>query len=263
MKPRILIIDVETSPLESWTWGIWDQNVGLEQIKTEWTILSFAAQWLGERKMIYADTGGRGAAKVRDDKPLMGTIWKLLDEADIVIAQNGKRFDVKKMNARLIQHEFGPPSPYRVIDTLLVSKKYFAFTSQKLAWTSKYLTKTPKSEHKKFPGFELWVECLKDNPAAWTEMKKYNKQDIVATREVYLRLRPWIEGHPNLGVYNESDKPLCPKCGSDHVTKHSTRRSVKQQGAYARYQCQNCGGFARGKTMQLPLEKRRSLLVPE
>ena len=64
-SPKILVIDIETSPLESWTWGIWDQNVSLEQIKTEWTILSFAAKWLGKRPILYADTGGRGVKKVR------------------------------------------------------------------------------------------------------------------------------------------------------------------------------------------------------
>lgn len=263
-SPKILVLDIETSPLESWTWGIWDQNVGLEQIKVEWTILSFAAKWLGKRPILYADTGGRGAGKVRDDKLLMKALWDLLNEADIVIAQNGKRFDVKKINARLIEHGFGPPSPYRVIDTLLVARRYFAFTSQKLAWTSKHLTDAPKSEHKRFPGFELWVECLKDNPKAWAEMRKYNRQDVVSCEKVYLKLRPWIENHPNIGVFDPSDRPLCPKCGSDkmHISG-GNRVSVKQQGVYKRYVCQDCGGWARGKVMQLPLEKRRSLLVPE
>ena len=128
-SPKILLADIETSPLESYTWGLWDQNVGLEQIKTEWTILSYAAKWMHQSRVMYRDTGGRGKHKVRDDKPLMGDLWSLLDEADIVVAQNGKRFDCKKINARLIMHGYGPPSPYRVVDTLLVSKKYFAFTS--------------------------------------------------------------------------------------------------------------------------------------
>jgi hypothetical protein len=264
VKPKILTIDIESSPLESWTWGIWDQNVGLEQIKTEWTILSFAAKWLGKREIIYADTGGRGADKVRDDKPLLGMIWKLLDEADIVVAQNGKRFDVRKMNARLVMHGYGPPSPYRVIDTMLVARKYFAFTSQKLAWTSKYLTGVPKDDHKKYPGFSLWVECLNDNPDAWKQMKKYNRRDVRATELVYLKERPWIESHPNLGVFDPQERPLCPKCGSSRMhIGAGARVSVKQQGCYARYVCQKCGGWARGKLTQLPLEKRRSLLVPE
>ena len=68
---RIGLIDIETSPLEAYTWGLWDQNVGLNQIKTEWTILSYSFKWLGESKIIYEDTGGKGPGKVRDDKRLL------------------------------------------------------------------------------------------------------------------------------------------------------------------------------------------------
>lgn len=263
MKPRILTFDVETSPVEAYVWGLWDQNIPIDFIKTDWTIFSWAAKWLGKREVLFQSTGGRGPDKVRDDKPILKGLRDLLDEADIVIAQNGKRFDVRKINARLIQHGIAPPSPYRVIDTMLVAKKYFAFTSQKLAWTSKLLTDTPKDDHKKFPGFELWAECLKDNPAAWAEMEKYNKRDVRATEKVYLKLRPWIENHPNLGAYDESERPLCPKCGGAHMIVGSKARwSVKQQGIYKQYMCRDCGGWARGKVMQLPLGKRRSLLVP-
>jgi predicted RNA-binding Zn-ribbon protein involved in translation (DUF1610 family) len=92
-------------------------------------------------------------------------------------------------------------------------------------------------------------------------MKKYNCQDVVSTLKLYLRLRPWIEGHPNLGVYDASDKPLCPKCGSEHLQRRGVAR--KQQGMYARFQCTSCGGWSRGKMMELPLKKRRNLLVPE
>lgn len=263
MTAKILTFDVETSPVEAYVWGLWDQNIPIDFIKTDWTIFSWAAKWLGKREVLFQSTGGRGIDKVRDDKPILGGLRDLLDEADIVIAQNGKRFDVRKVNARLIAHGIKPPSPYRVIDTMLVAKKYFAFTSQKLAWTSQLLTDTPKDKHKRFPGFELWAECLKDNPAAWAEMEKYNKRDVRATEKLYLKLRPWVENHPNLGVYEEAERPLCPKCGSDNVIKSGVRISVKQQGTYNRYVCRDCGGWSRGKVMQLPLGKRRSLLVPE
>lgn len=263
MSAKILTFDVETSPVEAYVWGLWDQNIPVDFIKTDWTIFSWAAKWLGKREVMYQDTGGRGTGKVRDDKPILKDLRDLLDQADVVVAQNGKKFDVKKVNARLLQHGFAPPSPYRVVDTLLSARRYFAFTSQKLAWTSQLLTDTPKDEHKKYPGFELWKACLLDDPGAWREMQKYNKRDVRATEKVYLKLRPWLENHPNLGVYLESDKPLCPKCGSDRVMGHKKRYSAKQQGMYTQYQCKNCGGYCRGKVMQLPLGKRRSLLVPE
>jgi hypothetical protein len=259
--PKILTIDVESAPLESFTWGIFDQNVGLEQIKTEWSILSYAAKWLDSKKIYYGDVSGRGSKKIRDDKPLMGQIWELLDEADIVVAQNGKRFDIRKINARLIMHGYGPYSPVRVVDTMISAKKYFAFTSQKLKWTSQYLTDTPKDEHKEFPGFELWIECLKDNPRAWREMKKYNIRDIIATEKVYLRLRPWIDGHPNVGAYSESDLQICPKCGSDQLQRRGD--AVSQAGKYARYMCKGCAGWSRGKIQLLPTTKRKALLVPQ
>jgi predicted RNA-binding Zn-ribbon protein involved in translation (DUF1610 family) len=260
-SPRILTFDIESAPVEAFVWGLWDQNVGLDFIKVDWSTLSFAAKWLDSKKIIYQDTGGRGKNKVRDDKPLMKTLWELLNEADIVVAQNGKKFDVRKVNARFIQHGIGPPSPYRVIDTMLVARKHFAFTSQKLAHTSTILTDTPKDSHRKFPGFELWKECLADNPAAWAEMKKYNKQDVVATEKVYLKMRPWIDQHPNVGAYDPSDAHTCPKCGSDQLQRRGV--SVTQQGQYPRMQCQNCGGWSRGKTALIPLNKRKMLLVPQ
>jgi hypothetical protein len=257
---KILTLDIESSPIEAYVWGIWDQNVGIDFIKTDWTILAYAAKFLDERKVHYGDTGGRGPGKVRDDKKLVGEIRELLDDADIVVAQNGKRFDVRKINARLIQHGFGPPSPFRVIDTLVVAKKHFAFTSQKLAWTSKLLTNAPKSDHKQFPGFELWVECLKDNPKAWAVMQRYNQRDVIATEKVYLKLRPWMDNHPNAGAYNAEEEPTCPKCGSSVMQYRGWE--VTQQGRYPRLQCQGCGGWSRGKQTQLPITKRRTMLVP-
>lgn len=259
-KPKILVIDIETCPLESYTWGLWEQNVGVNQIKVEWSILSYAAKWLNERKIIYQDTGGRGKAKVRDDKTLLGEIWKLLDQADIVVGQNVQRFDVKKINSRLILNGFPPYSPIRVVDTLLSAKRRFAFTSNKLEWISQNdLTKTKKRVNRKFAGFDLWKECLNDNPAAWKEMKLYNCDDVKATEEYYAKLRPWIDNHPNMGGFTDSSDSVCPKCGSADQEKRGF--ALTNGGKYQRYQCLNCGGWSRGKVMLMPLDKRRSLLV--
>lgn len=257
--PKILTIDIETAPTKAHVWGLWDQNIGLDMVDTEWSILSFAAKWLGKKPIIYHDTSGRGEKNVRDDKKLLGEIWKLLDESDLVIAQNGVRFDIKKINARLVMSGFGPYSPIRVIDTLAVAKKHFGFTSNKLEWQSRYLTDTPKSKHKKFPGFELWVECLKDNPAAWAEMRKYNIQDVVATEKLYLKQRPWIDQHPNIGTFSTTGEQVCPKCGSDHVQKSGIR--VLQLGSYQRYNCQNCGAWSRGKQLLAATAARKTKLV--
>jgi uncharacterized protein YprB with RNaseH-like and TPR domain len=255
--PRIVTLDIETSPIESYHWGLWDQNINLDQIQTEWTILSFSAKWLDENNVIYKDTGGKGISKVRDDKFLLQKLWEILDEADIVIAQNGQAFDLKKINARMLMHGLGPYSPIKVIDTLLVAKRTFGFTSNKLAWMSEHLTKTKKDKHKLFPGFELWEECLKDNPKAWKEMKKYNNIDVVATEQLYIKMRPWIENHPNLAVYAESHSEMCPKCGSCAIQKRG--KYYTQLGVYHRIFCKYCGGWSRSR-QTLNAGQRKSLL---
>lgn len=256
--PRIVTLDIETAPLQSYHWGLWDQNIGLEQIAVEWTILSFSAKWLGEKKVFYKDTGGRGVDKVRDDKALLEELWNILNEADIVIAQNGQAFDIKKINARMIMAGMKPYSPIKIVDTMLVSKKHFSFTSNKLAWLSGHLTTAKKSEHKLFPGFELWAECMKDNAKAWAEMKKYNCIDTVATEELYLKLRPWVEGHPNVAIYSEMEEMLCPKCNSDKVQKRG--KAFTQTGEYHRFQCQDCGGWSRSRYTLNTKDKRKAQL---
>jgi predicted RNA-binding Zn-ribbon protein involved in translation (DUF1610 family) len=260
-QPRILTIDVETAPLELYGWGLFDQNFGLDHLKTDWTILSFAAKWLGDKRVIYGDTGGRGKKKVRDDKKLMKPLWTLLNEADIVIAQNGKKFDVRKINARLIAHGFAPPSPSRVVDTMLVARKYFAFTSQKLKYTSELLApELKKDEHEEYPGLKLWTAVLEDDPKAWKVMKKYNIRDILATEQVYLNMRAWDQQHPNIGTFSVLEEHQCPHCGSTHVIARGGRE-VKNQGVYKRYWCNDCHGWSRGKLMLNSLPKRRAQLA--
>jgi predicted RNA-binding Zn-ribbon protein involved in translation (DUF1610 family) len=258
-SPKIVTIDIETAPIEAFVWGLWDVTVGLNQIKTDWSILSYAAKWLDQKGALYQDTGGRGAGMVRNDMILLQGIWNILDEADIVVTQNGKAFDIKKINARMLGAGLKPYSPVKIIDTKLVAKKHFAFTSNKLEWMSAQMTEAKKSQHKKFPGFDLWLECLKDNAEAWAEMKKYNIQDVVSTEQLYLKLRPWIEGHANVGLYSELEAPQCPKCGSQEVQKRGLARTAT--GVYQRYQCNECGGWTRGRQAMNTPKKRQSLLV--
>lgn len=259
MTARILTLDIETAPYEGYFWDIWEQNIGLDMITKEWSILSYAAKWLDSPTMLYEDTNGRGKGKIRDDRKLLKSLHALLDEADIVVAQNGKKFDVRKITARMLMENFKPYSPIKIVDTMLEARQLAAVTSTRLAWLSKYLAEVEKSDHRKFPGFELHAECMKYNQAAWRELKKYNKTDVISTEQVYLRLRPWIKTHPNIGTYAETVGAECPKCGSGRLQKRGY--AVLQQGRYVRMQCQECGGYSRAKEQVIPLDQRKRLLV--
>lgn len=257
-RPKIGVLDIETAPIIGNVWGLYDQNVGINQIEKEWAILSFAFVDLeGTKKdVIYMDNSDN--EDPRDDYVLCDALWQLLDEYDFIIAQNGKRFDKKKIYARLIELGFPPPSPCEVIDTMLMARQVAAFTSNKLEWLSVHLTDIPKSTHKKFPGFELWAECLKGNPKAWKEMKRYNIPDILACRALYLRLRPWVTTHPNLNVYNDENDTACPRCCSTDLSERGY--SYTSVGKYRRYVCNGCGGWTRSRFTLNTTTKRKTLL---
>ncbi|APL99486.1 DNA polymerase exonuclease subunit [Aquamicrobium phage P14] len=258
MQPRTLVIDIETSPILGHVWSLWNNNLGLEQIHQEWCILSFAAKWTDSKKVIYEDTFDN--VNKEDDQHLVRSIHKLLDEADFVIAHNGKKFDVRKINARFILLGLKPPSPYRVIDTMLEARRTAAFTSNKLAWLTDKLTDTKKRSHGKFPGFLLWKEYLAGNPAARREMRLYNIDDVKSLEELYYVLRPWMVGHPNHGTYVEdTTNPVCPKCGSTHVHKRGVYHTQVNQ--YQRYQCTSCGGWSRGRLALTKAADKKHILI--
>jgi hypothetical protein len=56
-KPRIVTLDIETAPIQSFHWGLFDQNIGLNQVACDWSILSFAAKWLDEKSVLFKGTG--------------------------------------------------------------------------------------------------------------------------------------------------------------------------------------------------------------
>lgn len=254
--PRVLFFDIETAPIVGYVWGLWDQNVALNQIKTDWHVLSWSAKWLGDDTVLYQDQ--RNAKQISDDKRLLKGIWDLLDEADIVVAQNGKEFDVKKLNARFVIQGFQPPSSFKVIDTLKLAKKHFGFTSNKL----EYLSNTLNTKHKKlvgnreFEGFTLWTACLAGNLKAWKEMERYNKYDVLALEELYERLIPW-DSTVNFSLYHEGNGHVCT-CGSSRLQRRGFEFTAT--GKFQRYQCQDCGKWTRDSVNLFGKEKKQSLL---
>ena len=253
--PKVAVLDIETAPIVGNVWGLFDQNVGLNQIVRDWVILSVSWKWMHEKKVHYVDN--RGAPM--DDAATVKTIWQVLDEADFVVGHNVIKFDVRKINARLIHYKLPPPSPYKMLDTQRMAKKVMMATSNKLEYLSAAFTDQPKSLHKAFPGFELWAAVLRDEPKAWEAMKKYNAQDVRATEKLYLVLRPWCNTHPNVNVYDDGTKVRCPKCGSDHIQRRGTMTT--NTGKYTRFHCTDCGGWSRTRYTENSVQKRRSLLA--
>lgn len=257
-NPKVLIFDIETAPIKAYVWGLFDQNVGLNQIVDDWSVLGWSAKWLGdpEKKIMHQDQSK--VKDIKNDKGIVTAIWKLLNQADIVITQNGKAFDIKKLNARFAIHDLGPVAPFKHIDTCEMAKKKFGFTSNKLEYLSSILCKKyRKLPHKKFPGFELWDQCLKGNKTAWAEMKKYNDYDVLSLEELYLAIRAW-DKTINFNLYVDPDNLLC-NCGGEYVRRGFT---VLTSGKYQRYTCTDCGHWGRDSVNILPSVKRSRIIRP-
>lgn len=254
--PKVLVYDIETAPMLGYIWGLWDNNVSLNMLHSDWYILSWSAKWLGDKssKVMYMDQ--RNAKDIEDDKKILKGIWKLLDEADIVVTQNGKSFDEKKLNARFILNGMQPPSSYRHIDTKRIAKSKFAFTSNKLEYmTNKLCTKYKKLKHAKFSGFELWKQCLAGNLEAWKEMELYNRYDVLSLEELYMKMAPW-DNTINFNVYNDKLTTVC-KCGSKEFNKNGFKYT--NSGKFQRYKCRQCGSETTDKKNLLTKEKKKSL----
>ncbi len=255
-SPKVLVYDIETAPILGHVWRLWDQNVGLNQIVSDWHVLSWSAKWLDApaNQMMYADQ--RNKVNIEDDKEILQVIWKLLDECDVVITQNGKNFDQKKLNARFILNGMQPPSSYKHIDTKQLASKHFGFTSTRLAYmTDKLCKKYKKLKHGKFPGFDLWKECLAGNIKAWNEMELYNKHDVFALEELYKIMIPWDNSF-NFNVYHNEEDHIC-KCGSKSFIRNGFYYTASSK--FQKYRCKDCGAETRGKVNLFSKDKRKSL----
>lgn len=239
IESKVLILDIETSPLIVYVWELKDQYVGLNQMIQDWEIMAWSAKRLGEpaSSIRYYDKRHN-----KDDKAILQPLWEMLNEADIVITQNGKAFDAKKINARFMLHKMPPPKPYKHLDTYLIAKNAAAFTSHSLEYLSERLnTKYKKLSHSKFPGLSLWKECLKGNKEAWEEMKKYNIHDVLSTEEFYLKIRAWAPASAP-DVYSRLGE--CKTCGSRHLIKQGFDRT--KTGIWQQLQCTKCHRWQRG-----------------
>lgn len=240
--PRILIFDLETAPLSAWVWGRWQQNVSLDATISEWFILCWSAKWLYSEYTM-SDRLTSEEAINEDDSRIVKSLWKLIDEADIIIAHNANQADVKWMNTRFILNGLNPPSSYKVIDTLEVARKEFKFSSNKLDALAGYFN----IPHKMDTNFQLWKDCLNGNEEALKYMSDYNIKDVQILEEVYIQLRPWIKNHPNCGNLLSSNIPICSICSSKKLEPIFDKYYYTTVGKYQLYRCKDCGAISRGR----------------
>jgi hypothetical protein len=193
--------------------------------------MCWAAKWHGEKEVMFESI-------MTGEKRMVRRIHKLLDEADAVCHYNGTKFDIPTLNKEFLLADLPPPSPSKQVDLLKTARSRFRLASNKLDFVAQQLGLGSKTKHK---GMALWLGCMRKSKEDWKVMEAYNKQDVLLLEKVYDRLRPWINGHPNLSAMNGAE--CCPKCASESYQARGY--AMTTGGRYQRFQCNDCGTWFR------------------
>ena len=251
---KILLLDIETAPMHCRVWRLGKQVVGMEQIINDWFILGWSAKWLFDYE-VASEFVTPEEAKDRDDRRVLEILWKLMNDASIIIGHNIKYFDIPNIYARFIYYHIGPPSPFQMLDTLQSSKS-IGLTSHKLKYITEYLDLKKKLD----TNYQLWIDCENGDEKSLAYMEKYCRQDSIALEEVFVELRPYLKTGINMALHNHSGEACCSSCGSpDLEEKGYYYTSVSR---FTSYRCKHCGSYSRSRENDLSIKDKKVLLSP-
>ena len=205
-QPKVLTVDIETSPAVAFVWKLFDTTIAPSQVIEPSRVLCFAAKWYHQKRILFASEYHDGREAFLD------YAWRLFDEADAVVTYNGVRFDVPHLQREWVLQGWGPPSPWVDIDLLKVFRSRFKFLSNKLGYVTEELGLDTKLET---GGQSLWTRVLAGERQAWDEFKRYNKQDVIITEDLLRQVLPWVKG-PHFGLLS-GDPAACFACGSTEL----------------------------------------------
>jgi len=254
LGPKILLVDIETLPPIFYAWSPYQKYISHDLLIKDWSMICWCAKWLFSSEIIKERVTGK-EAMARDDKRIVKKFWNMLDDADIVIAHNLKGFDAKKANSRFLFYGLNPPSPYQMIDTLDVARKEFGELYNKLDFLSEKFT----GEGKIKTEFEWWRQCDQGNDEMIDQMTTYCGRDVFALEDYYLKIRPWIKGHPNVGLYQNNSEKACRNCGSENIKVDGYYYT--RVNRYTSYRCLDCGSFSRSRYTDISKEEKKHILT--
>ena len=235
--PKGLIYDEETSYILGLTFGLYPESIPYSNIVEDWRIHCASWKWAGGIKVYTA------VEKDKNDYEVVRKLAEAINEADFLISHNGNKFDIKKLNTRLIYHRLPPLPNVPQVDTLKEARAIGAFSSNRLDYLGEYLGVGRKLANA--PG--LWKDAFFGKKSALEAMRKYNIQDVLLLEEVYEELRPYFKTHPNFNsIMGTEDN--CPRCGSTHLTKRGY--NVTKTGRKQRYQCTDCGAWSESSKLE-------------
>lgn len=234
MSKKIICWDVETTPGIFATWSLTPEYIPHEGILKDWSLICVSWKILGEKEVQTATI-----TKPDDDLLVVKKVYEAFKDADLLVAHNGDKFDVKKLNTRIIYHGLDPLPPIQTLDTMKELKKVAAFTSNSLDYECKFLGLGEKKKTR----FNMWLKIREGDKVALKEMVDYNRHDVLLLEKLYLRTRKYFPNPPSMA---STEGISCVTCGSKDITSQGTR-TTKAGMVYPRFKCNACRSWFQGK----------------
>lgn len=228
---KLLFLDIERLPGLA---RIWDQRtrfVHIDNFERLPSLLCFSAAWGHEDKTQFYSVWD-------DPEEMVEASWKLYNDADIVIGYNHVGFDNKHLRGEWLTKGYVPPMPWKDVDLYRHSAQ-FGFESRSLRHLCQRLGIPNKSG---YYDAEMAQRAIDGDAKAQRDMKRYSVTDTKILKPAYLRLLPWIKGHPHVGVTHNDEVMLCPRCAKQVGADERAGTWDANQIRYTAYRCDGCGG---------------------
>lgn len=245
MTPKVLFFDIETSPVLAWIWRAGPKVfIRHDQIKhgMKSDIICICWKWAGNKEVHALDWN----IKTQDSSHMIETFAKEIEKADVAIAHNGKKFDVRHINTQRLLHDQSPIAWPTIEDSLSQFRKYFYLPSYKLDYLAKELANAGKDKMI----FQDWIDIVEGKKLkALTKMIKYCKKDVIILEKVFNKAKAFFQPKINAALITNTGRYACPRCGSTKVNYHGYRRTLAR--AYHRLRCNSCGSTYQGPAVQV------------
>ena len=261
---KILFLDIETLPTIGVFYSRQNPWVSPKQIIQHGMIASFQYAYNDGAviNMNAWDMGlvpDKGMLQPKHVQSLVKFMRDIVDDADIVVGHNGKRFDIAKLYGFLVKHDFAPMRQPDIYDTLTAARRIGKFEANSLDDLAHYFGIT-----RKLAGgmsYDRGIQALCGDEATWREIIDYGDNDVHMLRELYLKIRPHSIGnlHPNMNHYFADLKTRCVVCGSTNIKYLPDYKRTPVQ-AYNMARCDTCGHLMQERTTAVSKEKKEAFL---
>lgn len=216
---KILLWDIESSHLKA--------DFG--------TLLCVGYKWLGQPQVrIPCITDYPNFKKdPTDDSALVADFLDIYNSADMTVTYFGSGFDIKFLQAKVMEHGLQIPPKVPMVDLFYTVKSNLALSRKSLQNVGYYLNlsaeKTPVEG-------KIWKQAACGKRSALKYIVDHCRADVLLLEEAYQALRPLVRTHPRVAGYSD-----CRHCGGKVESRGYALTITK--GKRHRVQCTVCGGW--------------------